>query len=145
MSSRHARVRLSPSGRPAPGLGLDRGVVDAQQPRAGAAQVAAQPRLALQRSDKFVTPACGPLIGAVDQGLQVLDELGAYGGVVGGLVGVVADHEPHGPRPAVAGPAGGDVDLLDAQVAGHRAVPAGAGQRRGGRAGACLTIVVPRR
>ena len=47
---------------------------------------------------------------------------------------LVADHEPDraGPAVTVAGPAGGDVHLLDAQVPGHRAVAAGTGQRGGG-------------
>src|SRR5699024_11050981 len=55
-------------------------------------------------------------------------------GVAFGGLGVVADHEPLGPRPAVpvAVAAGGDVDLFDAQVVTHGLVAPGAGQGRGG-------------
>jgi hypothetical protein len=62
------------------------------------------------------------------------DEVGPDRGVPVGRLGVVADHEPLRPCPAVpvTVPAGGDVDLFDAQVVRHGLVPAGAGQRGAG-------------
>jgi hypothetical protein len=61
-------------------------------------------------------------------------QVGSHGGVAICLFGVVADREPHRPCAlvAVAVAAGRDVYLFDPQVAGHGAVPAGAGQRGGG-------------
>ena len=75
------------------GLPLDRGVVDAQQPGGGAAQVAAQAGLGLEAADEFVAAARGPGIGALDQLLQVRDEVGPDLLVTLALLGVVADHE----------------------------------------------------
>ena len=107
-------------------------VVDAQQPGGGAAQVAAQPGLGLAGSDEFVAAPRGPGVGAVDQLLQVRDEVGADLLVALGLFGVVADHEPLGAGAvvAVAVPAGGDRDLLDPQVVGDGAVAARGGPAR---------------
>jgi hypothetical protein len=73
---------------------VDRGVVDAQQPGGGAAQVAAQPRLGAQRADQLVAAARGPGVRAVDQLLEVRDRVGPDLPVALGLLGVVADHEP---------------------------------------------------
>jgi hypothetical protein len=113
-------------------LGLGRGVVDAQQRRGGAAQVAAQSRFGLEVIDEFVASPWCPAIRAGDQSLEVGDEVGADLLVTLGLVGVVTYHEPLGAGPVVAGAAGGDVDLSDAQVAGHGGIPVGAGRRGGG-------------
>jgi len=117
-------------------LAFDRSRIDAEQPTAGAAQVAPQPGLGLQRPDELVATPIGPAIGADDRALEVRDEPVADRGVPVGLFGVVADHEPLCPGTvvAVAMTAGGDRDFLDAQVAGHGAVAARSGQRRGGLA-----------
>src|SRR4029079_3170506 len=110
---------------------FDRGLVDPQQPGAGAAQVAAQPGLGLEAADEFVAAPRGPGVGACDQLLEVGDEVGADLLVALGLLGVVADHEPLGPRPvvAVAVPAGGHGHFLDSQVVGDGAVAPGPVQR----------------
>src|SRR4051794_10641709 len=108
-------------------LALDRFVVDAQQAAVGAAEVAAQPGPALHRADEFVATPGAPVVGAVDEAAQVGDEVGSHLRVAVGLGGVVADNEPLRPCavPAVAGAAGGDVDLLDPQVARDCAIAAG--------------------
>ena len=111
------------------GLALDGGLVDPQQPARGAAQEAAQPGLVLRlptsssrrRSVQASEPSMRPS--------QVGDELVADQLVALGLLGVVADHEPFRPRPAVPG---GHPDFLDPQVLGDGAVAALPGQRRGG-------------
>ena len=68
-------------------------------------------------SDPTSSPAFAgrPGVRAVDQVLQVSDEVGPDDCVPFGLFGVVTDHETLGPGPvvAVASPAGRDVYLLD--------------------------------
>jgi hypothetical protein len=108
------------------GLALHGGLVEAQQPGAGAAQVAAQPGFGLQAADQFVAAARGPGVGAVDQLSQVGHEPLAHLGVSGGGVGGVAYGEA-----VRADPVPADGDLFHAQVAGHGLVPARAGQRGG--------------
>jgi hypothetical protein len=115
----------------------NRGLVDPEQPGSGAAQVAAHPWFGLERADELVAAPRGPAVGAVDQLFEVGDQVGADLLVAFGLLGVVADHEPLGPRTlvAVAGPAGGHRDLLDPQVVGHGAVAPGPRERGGGLGG----------
>jgi hypothetical protein len=97
------------------GLPLDRAVVDPQQPGGGAAQVAAQPGLGLEAADEFVTAPRSSAVGALDQLLEVRDEVRPHRGVAVTLLGVVADHEPLGAGALVTVPAGGHCDFLDPQ------------------------------
>jgi hypothetical protein len=64
------------------------------------------------------------IVGAVDQQRELLEEGGPHRGVPLGLLGVAADDE------AVAHGALVDDDLLDLEVAGHRAIPTLPGQGR---------------
>jgi hypothetical protein len=78
-----------------------------------------------------------PGVRAVDQLLQVHDQVRAHRDVMGGGFGVMAHDEPLGPRTlvAVAVTAGGDGDLLDPQVVGDGAVAAGGGSGLGAGSG----------
>ena len=107
------------------GLARDGSAVDAQQPGLGAAEVATQPRLVPQGADEFVAAGLRPRIRSFDQVLQVFGESLAHGGVAGGGLGVVADHESFGAGAVVGTAARADPDFLDPQVAGDLTEAAG--------------------
>src|SRR4030095_9434505 len=71
------------------GLGLDGGLVDAQQPGGGDAQVAVQAGLGGDDPAQLCPLGCAQLVGAVDQLGQLGQEPPADGGVAGGLGGGV--------------------------------------------------------